>query len=180
MKTNRCEFCNNFIETTYRITEIKQKKSASIFDLCEKCGQNYIQNISEKFHNNLEKETENTHIETPDKILHFRNGILIFSQKNNISCTCGMTVEVFKSQRRMGCPNCYDYFGEKINRMLLAIHGSDKHVGRLPTTEPDWDNIEDSKVKMKLLKFHYSRALELEEYEKLAGLKSRIDQLNKC
>lgn len=177
MKSNRCSRCERLTHTPYHITEIRPNESASVFDMCEQCGENYLKNLS-KTEEILDKKT--IHVQTPDKILHFKNGSQIFSQKKSECTKCGMDIEYFKKHKRMGCPECYYFFGDKLDQMLLSIHGSNAHIGKFPQHETSWDQIEDPVTKIRLLKLHYSKALELEEYEKLADLKSRIDQLSNC
>jgi protein arginine kinase activator len=43
---------------------------------------------------------------------------------------CGMLFSQFKSSGWLGCAECYESFDERINRILLQIHGSDGHKGK--------------------------------------------------
>ena len=43
---------------------------------------------------------------------------------------CGLTFIQFREQGRLGCPACYESFGEEIDRMLSEMHGSCEHKGK--------------------------------------------------
>ena len=180
MKLNRCAVCEKLTFTPYHITEIKENQSASIFDMCKKCGQKYIDNLPKRYDEFTPKDDiEMTHIQTPEETLHFMNGIPLPSKPNKkTSCKCGTKQEEFELRGRIGCAECYDHFGEKIEQLIIKYHNANKHVGRRPKKEMDWDSIKDPVEKLKLLKLHYAKALELEEYEKLANLKTKIDQIS--
>ena len=45
---------------------------------------------------------------------------------------CHMRRADFKKMGRLGCPACYDVFGDELATLLKAVHRSDRHVGKVP------------------------------------------------
>jgi len=43
---------------------------------------------------------------------------------------CGMKFSEFRSGGRLGCAECYDSFEERIDRILVQIHGASGHKGK--------------------------------------------------
>ena len=44
---------------------------------------------------------------------------------------CGLTFADFRRTGRLGCPHCYETFGDQLPRLLRRIHGGVKHVGKV-------------------------------------------------
>lgn len=45
---------------------------------------------------------------------------------------CGMSLMEFRQKGRLGCPKDYEVFGAQLRDLLERIHGSNRHVGRVP------------------------------------------------
>lgn len=45
---------------------------------------------------------------------------------------CSMTWEEFQKNGLLGCPTCYEHFGEVLPAMLRRLHGATEHVGKKP------------------------------------------------
>ncbi len=51
--------------------------------------------------------------------------------EEDIVCrNCGMSFSEFRSGGRLGCAECYDSFEERIDRILVQIHGTNGHKGK--------------------------------------------------
>jgi len=46
-----------------------------------------------------------------------------------------MNRQDFKKTSRLGCPKCYETFEEELTGLLKVIHGSTRHVGKVPEGE---------------------------------------------
>ena len=184
MNTNEknCFNCDKFIkkENIFHITELKENGRNNIFNLCEKCIKNYIETIPYSYENfNKKDDIEIIHIKTQKETYHFINGIEQKEEDLKVSCECGTTQEDIQIRKSVGCSKCYDHFEEELKRIIKKVQPNMKHMGKRPkklSTMPDWDEMENNEEKLKLLKLYYAKALELEEYEKLSDLKSRIDR----
>lgn len=49
-----------------------------------------------------------------------------------VRCQCGMSFTDFANMGRLGCDKCYTTFAEEISPVLRRIHGSSRHIGKVP------------------------------------------------
>tara|TARA_Y100000034_G_C6788237_1_gene352729 strand:+ start:281 stop:718 length:438 start_codon:yes stop_codon:yes gene_type:complete len=125
----------------------------------------------------MKNKLDLTHIKTPEELLNFLSGVQK-PQSDKEPCECGMSVDEFDKHGKFGCPKCYEHFDEKLEELVYPFHGACQHVGKRPKRQI-MEHIENDPVeKLKLLKLQYAKALELEEYEKLADLKKAIDEIS--
>lgn len=93
-------------------------------------------------------------------------------------CSCGMTLERFHKEGRLGCPECYKTFGDVLVPMLQRLHGASAHSsGRLQPSVQDEPAPADEKPAesaIDALKRELREAIELENYEQAAVLRDRI------
>jgi protein arginine kinase activator len=45
---------------------------------------------------------------------------------------CGLRADELKTQSLLGCPLCYETFADRLDEVLLRVHGAARHEGRLP------------------------------------------------
>jgi protein arginine kinase activator len=85
---------------------------------------------------------------------------------------CGITFDEFRSKGRFGCPKDYEVFEELLGPLLEKIHGSKRHVGRLPRGRTE----ATAAVGDRLLRLRrdLQAAVKAEQYEKAAGLRDEI------
>jgi protein arginine kinase activator len=54
------------------------------------------------------------------------------AEEEDIVCrNCGVKFSEFRSSGRLGCAECYDYFEERVDRILVQVHGASGHKGKL-------------------------------------------------
>ncbi len=96
-------------------------------------------------------------------------------RREQVGCSqCGLTLEDFRRRGRLGCPGCYEAFGDQISDLLERVHGSTKHVGRLPgVSEEEWDRMRN----LAELRQELEVAIREEAYENAARLRDRIQHL---
>lgn len=178
----KCFNCDIIIKKNkiFHITELKENGMNNIFNLCEKCVKNYIKNIPFYYKNfNKKDDIEIIHIKTIKETYHFINGVEQKEENLKKPCECGTTQEDIQIKKSIGCSKCYDHFKKELEKIIKKVQPFCKHFGKKPKTKlvfPNWDKIKNDEEKLKLLKLYYAKALELEEYEKLSELKSRIDR----
>jgi protein arginine kinase activator len=98
------------------------------------------------------------------------------SQVSDTKCpTCGMFFSDFSKTGRLGCGNCYATFRVQFNDLLRKIHGSTRHLGKVPHMPGDvMKPLRDQRKLQEELK----KAIEEEDFEKAARLRDRIKALS--
>lgn len=84
---------------------------------------------------------------------------------------CGLSYREFRASGRLGCGACYESFRDELLPLIRRIHGSTRHVGRVPPGLPV-----DSKTERELgrLEAELDRAVKREEYERAAELRDLV------
>jgi protein arginine kinase activator len=87
---------------------------------------------------------------------------------------CGFTYQDVAKIGRFGCADCYDAFKKHISPLLKRIHGSDRHLGKVPLsagkTPRDTKNIQELRMRL-------DKAIQAEEFEEAARLRDKIKDL---
>ncbi len=87
---------------------------------------------------------------------------------------CGMSLAEFRSKGRLGCPNDYEVFRSHLDPLLLRVHNSTEHKGRLPGS----DDPERERVRhLTSLQAKLKEAIRDEAYESAARLRDAIHEL---
>lgn len=157
MLCNRC----NKREATIHITKFINNNKAEIY-LCDQCAK------------------ENSDIEDKD-VLSFKNiisGILnpniskVSNSNSQLKCKgCQMTYDDFRNRGQLGCSRCYETFKDKLYPLIKRIHGSDKHVGKIPEDE---DKLLKVKRDIEELKIEMEVVIKDENFERAAELRDEI------
>lgn len=87
---------------------------------------------------------------------------------------CGSTYSDIAKTGRVGCPQCYETFGDELSDIIGSVHGTTSHTGNVPSrhrAKKERDN------KLKTLKKDLENAIKAEEYEKAATLRDEIRSL---
>jgi len=101
--------------------------------------------------------------------------------------SCGMTIKQFSETARLGCLDCYDFFGKELSRVIkLCQVGAIKHAGKIPTQFKNKLR-EDSRRKLlrsvASLIVHHQIQLKAytayEKYEEAAMVRDKIIDLQK-
>jgi protein arginine kinase activator len=94
-----------------------------------------------------------------------------------LACSqCGLTYTDFKKTGRLGCSECYETFAVGLKPLLRKIHGSNQHLGKIPTFAREhvqW------KKDIRKLRDSLRKAIKAEEFEKAAALRDRIREMEK-
>lgn len=92
-----------------------------------------------------------------------------------VACpTCGFTHADFKKSGRLGCPDCYQTFGEGLHALLKGMHKGTRHVGKYPGQRPAPVVPED---RLRRLEKQLAEAVRVENYEEAARLRDAIKAL---
>lgn len=93
-----------------------------------------------------------------------------------LSCPkCGMTMEQFRKDSQLGCPDDYEIFADALNPIIKKVQGGNSaHRGKIPADAPT-----DTKVQAELadLGARLEVAVKAEDYETAAKLRDQIEHL---
>ena len=118
----------------------------------------------------------------------------LFEETKSVRCdNCGTTFEDIVNNGRLGCANCYNVFGDKLDSILKRLQGSSRHVGRLeeiPNTADGDNKIKESENekeiktkkkdnKLEELQEDLKAAIKDERYEDAAKIRDEIKQEEK-
>lgn len=84
---------------------------------------------------------------------------------------CGMSWAEFRRIGRFGCENCYQEFGDRVEKLISRIQGTSQHVGRKASQDRNTVSLEMEK---KRLRQELARAVQKEEYEKAARIRDDL------
>ena len=112
----------------------------------------------------------------------------LFEQTKAVRCNnCGMTFEDIANTGRLGCENCYDTFGDKLDTILKRLQGSSRHIGRLEESASDKkENRKEEKTEIKdekeyneleKLQENLKLVIKEERYEDAANIRDEINKL---
>lgn len=159
-----CEDCKIREADTLYIEVVEGKKR--VLHLCKICAEKRATGVAPKDKGTPEFPAPKLLIELRKK----DEGI-----DETLACpTCGLTWREFKKVGRLGCPDCYDTFHSKIEKILIEVHGSSRYLGRR--------YIKDRK-RGKLLKQRREleeklrKAVENENFEEAARIRDKLREL---
>ncbi|MET3617534.1 protein arginine kinase activator [Peptoniphilus olsenii] len=160
-----CDICNER-ESVISYTKINENKVEEVH-LCEICAE-------KKF-----KMDFATYQDIMPKIEDVLRGILklgpYYHEDEDIVCEyCNRTFTEFKNTGILGCPHCYKTFEYEFDKYLRALNLKDGYKGKIPKNADEYLvlNRKISELKSKL-----DIAVSMEEYEKAAQFRDKINEL---
>lgn len=172
------------------------------FLLCEDCASSFLSSnktsfeIKEKFKENFKKvKDEKLKLDVEQKN---QNNILSFFEylfkgqkaetienikSNTPACPeCGTTIDDLINSKKLGCMGCYDYFGKQVDKALLKLQHSIKHVGKVPKNYINRKKEQFSKTmtlnqKIENIENNIKEAVKKEDYESAAMFKVELDKI---
>jgi protein arginine kinase activator len=91
---------------------------------------------------------------------------------SDLKCpNCGFTQADFKKTGRLGCPTCYDIFGEGLDTLLKSMHKGTHHAGKVPAA---MRRVRDNQRLIKSLQDELQQAVAKEDFEQAARLRDQI------
>lgn len=99
--------------------------------------------------------------------------------------TCGCDFIEYKTNGKLGCPDCYGYLADQLEPALITFHGDARHCGKFPvynTSKECETRITPVKSKtpdeLTMLQSELNEAVKDERYEDAAVIRDRIKELN--
>ena len=97
------------------------------------------------------------------------------SAADSVRCkSCNSSFDEIAKRGKLGCPECYKTFYDKLLPSLRKLHGKTHHMGRVPDSA---DENAKNAYRLTRLKEQLKSAVEDEEYEKAAQLRDEIRTL---
>ncbi len=84
---------------------------------------------------------------------------------------CGLTFSDFRNGGMLGCGDCYRYFQNGLEPLLKKVHGSHRHIGKVPKRTGGKVRI---RKEIEDLRLELQRAIGKEDYEHAAYLRDEI------
>lgn len=156
--------------------------------LCEKCGKNHATTHIRTVVNGVLTEknlcgycaaTEGYTVTAQTSLagmLASMFGESLGSIPNMKKCSiCGATFNDIAESGKAGCAECYKIFDTELLPYLKRVHGSTKHIGKIPNNAPlavvpDSESVEN-------LRMELNRLVVEEKYEEAAVLRDKIKKL---
>lgn len=88
---------------------------------------------------------------------------------------CNSTFSDIAHSGKMGCAQCYKTFDSELMPSLKRVHGSTKHVGKVPNNAPL--AVVPKEDTVEALKIQLGRAVAEERYEDAAKLRDKIKEM---
>lgn len=88
---------------------------------------------------------------------------------------CGSTFSDIAQSGKCGCPECYSTFYEQLLPYFKRVHGSTKHIGKVPNRAPH--TVKQSEDTVEELRSLLSRLVQQEKYEQAAVVRDKIKKL---
>ncbi len=159
----KCQICKK-AEASIHVTNMVGDKVKKLH-LCRKCaeekGYDYIKKSNFKMGDLLSGLVSSSHKSA--------------EKKEGLVCpNCGLSFSEFERVSRLGCSECYRFFQIQLPPLLRSIHGDTRHVGKFPKRMGKRLELKRS---IDRLRNELDRAVEVEDYEKAAELRDRINDL---
>jgi protein arginine kinase activator len=151
-------------EATVHLTQIAGEKMQKV-DLCEECAKTKGVN-------------DPTGFSLADLLLGLGASQEIEQATGGaeVKCPrCGFTQADFKKTGRLGCPECYQTFGEVMDGLLKTMHKGTRHVGKAPEALRHSRDLSDRLV---ALQKKLNKAIAEEDFEQAARLRDEIKQMS--
>lgn len=84
---------------------------------------------------------------------------------------CGFTDIDFRKRGRLGCPSCWEVFGEALGGLLAKVQHDSGHVGRAPVGTAPTGQL---RLRLTAARQKMAAAIESEDYEAAARLRDEI------
>ena len=90
--------------------------------------------------------------------------------------TCGFRFEDIAQTSRVGCPDCYAVFGDKLIPLLQKLHGKAPYLGKTPAGT---NEAAQNDLRRKLLQRELNDALDANDAPRAAKLRAQLGALAK-
>lgn len=159
----KCQHCEKI--ATFHITELTDPEGPKMVHLCE-------DHAKEFFEAGDSVPATKALSDLLSKQLQLEQAVKEIAAIDKKKCPmCGITFSEFRKGGRLGCPYDYVVFEEDLVPLLLNIHGSHEHTGKVPV---HGGGNPERQFRLKRLRQELQRAVDAEDYEKAGRVRDRI------
>ncbi|HEY3321336.1 MAG TPA: UvrB/UvrC motif-containing protein [Planctomycetota bacterium] len=161
----KCDVSNCENEATVHLTEIREGKKHEMH-LCERCAAE--KGLPGKAHFSISDLLAGIASQAQEQALKTRRG-------KEVACSvCSTTLTQFQASGRFGCPDCYTTFRDDVQGLVEKIHDASQHMGKVPRRVSSEVSMQKD---VRQLHLELKRAIRKEDYERAAGLRDQIKQM---
>ena len=101
------------------------------------------------------------------------SGSAVRQRQSAVECEgCGLSVEAFRENSLLGCPDCYRAFADYLQPLLERAHDQQtQHIGKVPRRAGATERRQKRLMQMRK---ELNEALEAEDYERAAEIRDEI------
>jgi protein arginine kinase activator len=166
----QCELCKNKAATVHLTEIVDGQRTES--HLCQTCAEKEGISIKSQLSlNELLSSLIAAHQQTDEQDVN----------EIKKSCPiCGITMDMFRKQAVLGCPNDYEVFGKTLDQLIEKAHdGNLTHKGKVPANISQQEvlnntNNTDKAEEKEELKRQLEEAVTAEKYELAAKLRDQL------
>lgn len=195
-----CQICNER-EPTLKLVKLLPNQPMESFEVCEECAvkvspfRRKIRNQKDKNDLKIQKLLQHL-VAGEQKLKEGTEG-----EDEPVCGECGLSFSTYRATYMLGCPACYDAFGEHLLTDIRKIHGATAHKGPPPAAaqhpaEPKGGHAAspevpesgpaeppppaaaiDKEAQLRALRRKLDEAVAAEDFESAAELRDRIRSL---
>lgn len=160
-----CDECN-INPANVHLTQIV-KDEVTVQHICEKCAKKKgISIVIEEDKSSLQIAAEEQKQEHKAER----------KRDKKIACSvCGMTFAEFKEKGLLGCSSCYNAFEKEIDNLLIQVHGSSQHRGKMYSISHASRHDKDE---VTFLRNELENAIRNEKFELAAAIRDKINSVS--
>ncbi len=99
------------------------------------------------------------------------------SKTDKVCGQCGTTMEQFRKQALLGCPNDYKVFEDNLHDIIEKTQdGNSQHIGKVPPSSPETEAKDQTAIDD--LKRRLDTAVKAEDYELAAKLRDQLKAIS--
>lgn len=190
-----CQICNQN-ESTLKLVKISPGEEIQGLEVCEECAIKASPHRRKMARGISKKNDETLKHLLQGIIMQEKSGVSALESDDEPTCSeCGLSFSMYRASYMLGCPACYDAFGEQLLSDIRKIHGSTQHKGDSPPA-PESMGIDrrpprqqeapkapppppepTREQKLEALRSALDEAVEAEDFGKAAELRDQIKSL---
>ena len=161
----QCQICKKE-QATIHLTEISDGQRTELH-VCEQCA--LEQGIAVKSQMPINELLSNLLSAQPS------DDEMLAVSGQELSCpNCGFTLDKFRKEAVLGCPNDYEVFEKALLPLIKKAHdGKTSHCGKVPSKAP---KTVKKQIEITSLQQQLDAAVKTEDYETAAELRDKINQ----
>jgi protein arginine kinase activator len=164
----QCEICKEKTATVHLTEIVDGQRTES--HLCQACAQKEGITVKSQLSlNELLSSLIAAHQQT--------DGASAVEKTDKVCGQCGMTMEQFRKQALLGCPNDYKVFEDNLRDVIEKTQdGNSQHIGKIPPSAQNAEAKDTSAIDE--LKRRLDAAVKAEDYELAAKLRDQIKAIS--